>query len=144
MSWLAVCARRRYVVRRFHYFVARPVENKKIPIYRGVSGRQGCRDASWPSVWPFGCIADVQGLGGCWFVARVHENEKNPVKFGLQGVIMPRGYYVLPRVPFNRFIASGEAPEKGWCGRREYLARLSQKVKISQRKGGPRPPRVLT
>ena len=26
--------------------------------------------------------------GGCWFVARVHENRKNPVNIDLQGVVL--------------------------------------------------------
>jgi len=30
----------------------------------------------WPSVWPFGCIADVSGVGGVLFVDRVLENKK--------------------------------------------------------------------
>jgi hypothetical protein len=50
------------------------------------------------------------GQGGRWFVARVHENEKNPVNVGLQGLVWSPEAAALPGVVWWWVVTLAVAP----------------------------------
>src|SRR6266852_1261038 len=75
---------------------------------------------------------------GCHcFVARVHENEKNPVNIGLQGFLLSPSIGVLPEVVWRRVVALEVAPASGACH-----ARSSKKTLKKLKSGGSQTPHL--
>jgi hypothetical protein len=66
--------------------------------------------SSWPLVWPFGCIADLQG-GVCrCLLPEYMRMKKKPVNIGLRCLLSSNRVAVLPEIVWRGVATLAEAP----------------------------------
>ena len=97
------------------------------PMFTGRSGgRGGGRWLSQLSVWPFGCVVDVEGR--C-FVAIVHENEIKSCKPMFTGLVLVSRAHYISLGRFQPICSLSRVVRRGGTSRHEIESKHKKKSK---------------